>query len=159
MPLNSLCRLHGESSSVVSGWIDNSYNGEPDFTAIYELYLLLNKLDLAMPIEISKLMDCSQNRAINVAIDMTENPMPGEENKRVRTQRSIYYYKNKAIYLGDIKEKLNLDISNSTVLSKIRKAGKSVGDSIDDVDFTNPNWLSRAIIRITKIIKPETHQK
>ena len=147
-PLDLLCKLHSEPPSVVRGWLSNDIDNEPDFSAIYEIYVLLNRLNLPIPIQIQKLMNRSRNRVINVVRDMKLNPItnaPVEKNKRIRAHRATYYIGNEAVYFSDIKNKLNLDLANSTILARIRKAGKSVGDNIDDVDFTKlKEWKRKA---------------
>lgn len=113
--------------------------GSPDFSAIYELHMLINRLNLPMPRDLLKCVLRSQNRVVELIESLDKNPITKEKiskQKRTRTKRAVYYYNKEPIFSREIAKKLGLDISHSTVIARIRAAGLKVGDSIDDVDFS-----------------------
>lgn len=142
LSIDILCKLHNEKEFIVESWLNEESLKSPDFSSIYELYMLFNRLDVEIPNELTSLIHRSINRVVEVIDSMDINPLTNEpisKQKRTRTRRSVYYFNGEAVYFREIRKKLNLEISNSTILSRLYKAGKSVGDSIDDVDFTRKN--------------------
>ncbi len=139
-----LCKLHNEKQFIIECWLDEKSSKSPCFSSIYELYMLFNRLDVEIPKELTILIKRSINRVIDTIDSMNVNPLtnkPISKQKRTRTRRSVYYFKGDAVYFREIKKKLNLEISNSTILSRLYKAKKTVGDDIDDVDFTRKNKI------------------
>ncbi|MGL5398135.1 MAG: hypothetical protein ACRDBQ_23155, partial [Shewanella sp.] len=58
----TLARLHCVSCGKVEKWLDAESEDSPDFSAIYELYMLIKRLDLQMPACLLKSIQRSQNR-------------------------------------------------------------------------------------------------
>ncbi|WP_133178992.1 hypothetical protein [Shewanella decolorationis] len=134
-----LARLHCVSCDKVENWLDQQCEDSPDFSAIYELHMLISRLELAMPHDLLKCVLRSQNRVVELIESLDKNPITKEKiskQKRTRTRRAVYYYNKKPLYSREIAKKLGLDISHSTIIAKIRAAGLKVGDAIDDVDFS-----------------------
>ncbi|EOU2518815.1 hypothetical protein ACNUFM_001684 [Vibrio cholerae] len=139
LPLEVLARLHCVKIETIKEWLEPKSMGSPDFSAIYELHMLINRLNLPMPRDLLKCVLRSQNRVVELIESLDKNPITKEKiskQKRTRTKRAVYYYNKKPIYSREIAKKLGLDISHSTVIAKIRAAGLKVGDAIDDVDFS-----------------------
>ncbi|MFA0904185.1 hypothetical protein [Vibrio cholerae] len=134
-----LSRLHCVSSDEIGKWPDKNSVYSPDFSALYELYMLIQRLDLSVPHVLLRRVLRSQNRVVDLVESLHENPVTKgqiSKQRRTRTKRAVYYYGNKPLYVREIAKELGLDISRSTIIAKIRAAGLKVGDSIDHVDFS-----------------------
>ncbi|WP_299011324.1 hypothetical protein [uncultured Shewanella sp.] len=143
-----LSKLHCVSEKEIEKWRGDS-NACPPFSAIYELYLLINRLELTMPIEISRIINRSRGRIIDLVNDhLTCNPITGEpisKIERTRSAKASYLFNGERIVLRDIKEKLGLEISRSTIQKRIKKAGLILGDEISGVDFKKYKNTGRKI--------------
>ncbi|MGL5005814.1 MAG: hypothetical protein ACRC53_00260 [Plesiomonas sp.] len=139
LPIELLRNLHCVDMETIQAWIDEKSVEHPDFSAIYELYMLMNRLDIPVPRSLLRLILKSISRVTDAIDKLSVNPVTNEQiskQKRIRVRKSIYFYKGEPVFLREIESKLNLNISRQTILARIREAGITTGNSIDNIDFS-----------------------